>query len=185
MGYLMINGDENERHYNVILDPFSTQHGYPSVKIIGEAVPSEDIEANGFKFYGDDDHVIGDYTEYTHRYGDPEGAIPAYSNKADTPFDGDGGEAVPMGPSVFDRINARINGLQTEVNDMTPYSETKTAYINDTQLIFDRPRDGAVSVYMIDANGLLVNTKEIVEPHRVIVQFEKREITATVTMTIA
>lgn len=43
--------------------------------------------------------------------------------------------------------DADIDGVRKSVSDVTPYTETKTAYISDTQMIFNNVPSGNLSVY--------------------------------------
>ena len=43
--------------------------------------------------------------------------------------------------------DADIAGVRKSVNDVTPYTETKTAYISDTQMVFSDVPSGNLSVY--------------------------------------
>lgn len=43
--------------------------------------------------------------------------------------------------------DADISGVRKSVSDVTPYTETKTAYISDTQVIFTNVPSGNLSVY--------------------------------------
>jgi hypothetical protein len=43
--------------------------------------------------------------------------------------------------------DADIAGVRKSVSDVTPYIETKTAYISDTQMIFNNVPSGNLSVY--------------------------------------
>ena len=43
--------------------------------------------------------------------------------------------------------DADIDGVRKSVSEVTPYTETKTAYISDTQMIFNNVPSGNLSVY--------------------------------------
>lgn len=49
--------------------------------------------------------------------------------------------------------NADMNGLRVGVANVTPYTETKTAYIGDTEAVFAYSGAGCLSVYVMDNNG--------------------------------
>jgi len=49
--------------------------------------------------------------------------------------------------------NADVNGLRVGVANVTPYTETKTAYIGDTEAVFTYSGAGCLSVYVMDNNG--------------------------------
>lgn len=62
--------------------------------------------------------------------------------------------------SLIKRINndkfysdANTAGIRQSVSDVTPYTESKTAYIDDTEVIFESVPEGNLSVYVTDAEG--------------------------------
>lgn len=49
--------------------------------------------------------------------------------------------------------DADTAGIRQSVSDVTPYTESKTAYIDDTEVIFDSTPNGNLTVYVTDSNG--------------------------------
>ncbi len=49
--------------------------------------------------------------------------------------------------------SADMNGVKVGVSNITPYTETKTAYIGDAIVTFNCSINGNLSVYVIDNNG--------------------------------
>ena len=43
--------------------------------------------------------------------------------------------------------DADVNGVRKSVSDITPYTETRTAYIDDTELVFENVPSGNLTVY--------------------------------------
>lgn len=48
---------------------------------------------------------------------------------------------------------ADTNGIRQSVSNITPYAESKTAYIGDTIITFNCSINGNLSVYVIDNDG--------------------------------
>ncbi len=44
-------------------------------------------------------------------------------------------------------------GLRQNITQVTPYTATKKAYLGDTELIFEAPIDGNLSVFVRDTEG--------------------------------
>jgi Tol biopolymer transport system component len=80
--------------------------------------------------------------------------------------------------------DADINGNRKSVSDITPYTESKTAYIDDEYVTFDIAKDGNISVYMVDGDGQNVPCEFEQINGQIKVSFEKRNSLATVTISI-
>lgn len=80
--------------------------------------------------------------------------------------------------------DADVNGNRKSVTDITPYTETKTAYIDDEYVTFDIAKDGNISVYMVDGDGQNVPCSFEQINGQIKVSFEKRNSLATVTISI-
>lgn len=80
--------------------------------------------------------------------------------------------------------NADVNGVRTVVSNITPYMESKKAYIGDTSCIFNNVREGNVTAYMVTDSGLAMPTTIVRSGDSVVVSFEKLEEVATVTISV-
>lgn len=49
--------------------------------------------------------------------------------------------------------DADLNGVRAGVSNITPYTETKEAYIGDTEVIFNTDVSGNLTVYVTDSEG--------------------------------
>lgn len=81
-------------------------------------------------------------------------------------------------------ITAKVDTTSSEVKAITPYTETKTAYIGDTEVIFKDIKDGNLSVYVKDDNGdypdyAIERTNDVLT-----VYFEPLEYITTITISI-
>lgn len=174
MSYIKINGDNT--HYIVSIMPFTTQHGYNAIRFIGEDIPETD---KGFKLYDDNDEVISDYSEYTNIYRQNE-----YSVEHDEIIYPKGSNQ-PLNPSPYDNLSRRINQVSSQVNAITPYTDSKNAYIDDTECVFENiNKEGALTVNVVDRNGVSIDYQVAKEDNNIIVTFEPLEEVATVSIVI-
>lgn len=80
--------------------------------------------------------------------------------------------------------NADINGTRQSVTDITPWTASKTAYIDDTEVAFTDAPQGNVSVYMTDKDGQNVPCTFERVYNGIKVAFEKRNSLAEVNISI-
>ena len=74
--------------------------------------------------------------------------------------------------------DADIKGVRKNVSDITPYTETKTAYIDDTEVVFENVPSGNLTVYF-DGNYAIER-----ENNRITIMFEPLEEVKEVTISI-
>ena len=142
MSYLKIKGDSTR--YNVSLSPFTSQHGYRAVRFIGEKIPTTDA---GFEYYNDDDVLISDLSEYIYEYRQNE-----YTVQEDI-IELPSGSDAPLQPSAIDKVNARINKLNTQVNNITPFEETKKGYYGEIEKVFYHVPKGNTTIFFDNYTG--------------------------------
>lgn len=70
------------------------------------------------------------------------------------------------------------------IEAITPYMESKKAYIGDTSCIFNNVREGNVTAYMVTDSGLTMPTTIERSGSTVTVSFEALEEVATVTISV-
>lgn len=170
MSYLVINGEE--QHYNVSkIVPFTTQHGYSALRFVGDSIPETD---KGFKYFSDNDTLISDLSDYTHFYRDNQYSVEEDEIEYPAPNN------MPSEPSALDR---RLSSMSAQISAITPYTESKTAYIDDTECVFDLVKDGVISAYVKTGETQIPCTYEVVE-NKIIVSFEALEDVATVNISI-
>lgn len=81
--------------------------------------------------------------------------------------------------------DADMNGNRQSISNITPYTETKTAYIGDTNCGFDTPTDGNVSVFFDkNVNGYRVE-KDYYSRRMVVFFDEPLEEVTEVTISIS
>lgn len=142
MSYIKINGDNV--HYNVSISPFTTQHGYNAIRFIGEDIPETD---KGFKLYNDKDEVISDFSDYKYQYRPNE-----YSTEYDEIIYPKGSD-IPLPPSAIDRVNSRISQVDSKVNAITPYEETKKAFYGEIEKVFYNVPEGNTTIFFDNYDG--------------------------------
>lgn len=90
------------------------------------------------------------------------------------------------------RIYQAISAVSEKVNDMgerlsrcfSPYIETKLAYIDDTEIVFEGVKEGNLSVFVKDKDGNYPDYKVERAGERVTVYFEPLKSITTVTISI-
>ena len=169
MSYLKIKGDDTK--YYVSISPFTSQHGYKAVRFVGDKVPTTNA---GFEYYADDDALISDLSDYTYEYRQNEYTVQEDIIELPT------GTNAPLQPSAIDKVNARVSKLNTQVNTITPYTETKQAYVDDTEIEFDF-REGNITAFVADGQ---IPCSVLVEDKKIKVSFEALEEPAKVTISI-
>lgn len=86
--------------------------------------------------------------------------------------------------NAIDRLNSRINSVSNRVSNITPYEESKTAYIGDTETTFYKVKDGMINVSCITESGLSIPTTIELSNNEIKVMFEELTEVATVTVSI-
>lgn len=135
------------RHYRCTIMPFKTQHGIEAIALnTAEEIP---VNESGFKYFNDKNQLLGDYYAYRYHYDGN-----SYSVERDVINRGGGSDApLPASPilqlqNMVYMANQRISNvdanLSQEIQAITPYIETKTAYIDDTEIIFESDAQGNV-----------------------------------------
>ena len=76
-----------------------------------------------------------------------------------------------------------VAGVRKGVSDVTPYTETKTAYIGDTEAIFNVTK-GNLTVYIKDSEGNYPDFKVERMDDKIKVSFEPLEHVTTITISI-
>lgn len=79
---------------------------------------------------------------------------------------------------------AKVDDTASKVVELTPYTESKTAYIGDTSVIFLDVPEGNLSVYVKDIDGNYPNYTVERSAEGVAVYFEALENVTEVTISI-
>ena len=76
-------------------------------------------------------------------------------------------------------ITAKVDDSANKIVELTPYTETKTAYIDDTEIVFTDVPNGNLSVFGID------NFSMTKDNGRLILTFEPLEEITEITISIS
>ena len=91
---------------------------------------------------------------------------------------------VELPPSEIDRLNSRINYVSNRVSNITPYEESKTAYIGDTEVSFIKAKEGVINANCITDSGLSIPITIELSNNEITVKFEELTEVATVSISI-
>lgn len=91
---------------------------------------------------------------------------------------------VELPPSEIDRLNSRINSVSNRVSNITPYEESKTAYIGDTEVSFIKVKEGMINANCITESGLSIPITIELANNEIKVKFEELTELATVSINI-
>ena len=170
--YLKING--SDEIYEPKLVQFVTQHGNEAVRVMN-GMPQTN---QGFKVYNDDDTVYSDFSEYVYTYREDE------YTKVEEEIEYARATFEPLKPTALDVLNNKVNTLNTQVQEITPYTETKNVYIGDTECVFNTNKQGNISIFITNKDGNSIPNTFVREQDKIIVSFDELEEVATVTMNI-
>ena len=179
MSYVRFNGDDTK--YTASVMPFKSQHGKDAVRIMAPPIP---VKETGFRLFDDNDKLITNYSSYRHHY---EGN--AYTIEKDEINPGGPGNApIPLSPYfTLERqvaaVTAQANETATQVETITPYTDEKQVFIDDTEAVFDIPRSGAVTAWL-ESDGVTVPCSYTVEEGRVTLSFEPLQALGTAHISI-
>jgi len=79
----------------------------------------------------------------------------------------------------------RSEDALNKADALTPYTETKTAYIGDTEVMFTDAPNGNLTVYVTDSNGNIPNYTVTKAEYIKVTFNEPLESVATVTISIS
>jgi len=87
-------------------------------------------------------------------------------------------------PYIDSKSIDAIDIVGHQVDDITPYTKTKKAYIFDTEVTFTGVPNGKLSVFMMDSEGYFPEFTVVRQYDKVVVSFESLERVADVTISI-
>lgn len=184
MPYIKFNGYDTQ--YPAQIMPFTTQHGIKAIRIISDEIP---VRETGFRYYENNGTILGDYSDYRYYYENN-----SYSIEKDEIVYGGGSDA-PLPPSPMAIIQNQIaaanrhissvsNSLNQEIMEITPYTETKTAYIDDTEIVFETGVQGIISVNAINRDKETVPVTFERDGNKIIVSFDPLVEVTDITISI-
>ena len=156
---------------------FITQLGNSAVRIVGDVPLAE----NGFEIVDDEDNVIGDMSEFTYLYRE-EDNVKEYTKEAE--------EIIPTqsfatGDFPDNPIQKQINALNRRVSEITPYTDSKEAGIQDKECVFDgNYKDGVLTASVVTSRGEQIPCTVEKSADNITVKFDELTDVATVTVSI-
>ena len=78
-------------------------------------------------------------------------------------------------------VDSDITGCRKEISDVTPYTDKRTAYIGDTEVVFAGVPKGNITVY---ADPIITTYTISQDGDTVTVNFDEREEVTTITLSI-
>ena len=174
---MYIKFNNSEARFQGHVESFVTQQQNKGIRVVGNNIP---LNYSGFKVFNNNGVLISDYSNYTYPYN----FINEYTSVEEKPIVSRSGYTTPT-PTDYDILNKRINSIRQDVANNTPYKETKKAYIEDTEVIFNIATSKEVSVFVVDANGNNLPYSVVNNGSTIVVSFEPLEVTADVTISVA
>lgn len=156
----------DDKKYLCTFQSCKTQAGKDVARIISSEAP---IAENGFMIVDEDDNLIANKSDYVNLYRQ-EGDVKEYTVEKEEIIPCKFYEKGDVPPSS---VSKQISSINKRLTDITPYVETKTAYIDDTEIVFENEKEGSVLVSAIDGDGNSVDVLCKREGNNVIVSFLK------------
>ena len=165
------------RKYAAKIQNFTTQRGKNGIRVISDEAPTAH---SGFLVVDNDGNVISDRSAYTYLYREDD-TCKEYTMVAERIIPT---RCFEMGDVPASAVSRQISNLNARVSAITPYVESKVAYIDDEEVRFSIGKEGNITVFMTDEDCRNVPFEYDVENGEIVVRFEKRESLATVTISI-
>lgn len=143
-----------------------------------DSIIADTVDAEEITIYNDEDEVKGIYTGYTTRI-----AISIHSDDnisielQNTDFEN---RLQELSESVSQQQES-IDTLNSQVSDLTPYTDTQTAYYNESEKTFYNVPEGNITVFFDNYNG---NYSINRVSDRVTVSFDPLEQETTITIKV-
>ena len=176
MLFIEIDGET----YPMKAQALTTQLGNEAIRIISDEAP---LAEDGFKIVDGDGRLVSDKSDFKYLYREddkckeyttsPEEIIPVQSH-----YMGDQPE------SIYSALSRQISAVSSQVSAITPYEESKDAYIGDTECVFNAGKQGDISAFVVDRDGNTIPSVVTKEDDKIRVTFDALEQVATVTISI-
>jgi len=178
MSYIKFNNDDTQ--YEARVRTFKNQHGIRAVSIISDPIEPND---SGFKYFNDDGELINDFSAFTYHFEEN-----TYTNEEDTPEYGHGTtSSLPASElsavyGAIAKLNTQTRENTNNIAEITPYTESKEVYIDDTEVFFDY-KEGNISAWLMIENNQIPCEYEVIDG-QIRVFFEPLEEVGTVHISI-
>lgn len=142
----------------------------------------EDADGNDIIEIYEDDEKVGTYKGYSELF------VASYVKGNDSIsielINNDIVQQIEDLNSSIDELDEDIEGVKQDVANITPITLTKTAYIDDTEIVFEDVPEGTLSIYTIDSEGKPIDFEMNRENNVVTLSFEPLEHVTNITLTI-
>ena len=166
--------------YRMKAQTFRTQRGQEGIRIFSKEAP---LAEDGFKIVDGNNKVISDKSEFKYLYRENENCR-EYVTRPEEPIPTKSSYTGGQPESPYSILSRQISAVSAQVSEITPYEETKDAYIGDTECVFNVSINGDISAFVVDRDGNTIPNKVIRESDKIKVLFDELEQVATVTISI-
>ena len=143
---------------------FTSQFGNNAIRVISEDAP---VAENGFLIVDENDKVITDRSDYIYLLRETEG----YKDYTAVPEEVVPVECFSMGDVPINPVQRQINSLNSRVNAITPYVQSKEAFYGEIEKVFYGVPNGNVSVFFDNYSG---EYEESLVEDRLTIKFPER-----------
>ena len=165
--------------YPMKAQTFRTQKGHEGIRIFSKEAP---LAEDGFKIVDGNGKVISDKSEFKYLYREDENCK-EYISVPEEPIPTKSSYTGGQPESIYSALSRQISIVSSQVNAITPYEETKTAYIGDTEVRFDVVKQGNINAYLT-VNGMQVPCEVETYENYILVMFDELEEVGTVTISV-
>lgn len=172
MIYVEIDGEK----YPCEIDYFHTQLGSKALRIKSVDAP---VAENGFKIYNEE-NLVADNSDFIHLYRE-DGNIKEYTKDAEDIIEAEG----YISDIPVNSIQRQLSAINNRINEITPYTMSKEAGIQDRECFFEgQYKDGVISATVITSRGDYIPCTIEKSADNITVKFEELTDVATVTVSI-
>lgn len=114
-------------------------------------IATDTLNTDEIIVYNDDEEVIGIYTEYTSRI-----ALYVLDNNEQISVEIENTDLQSQIDALTNSVSiqqTKIDNLNNSVEELTPYTETKTAYFNESEKTFYNVPEGNITVFFDNYDG--------------------------------
>lgn len=165
--------------YPMKAQTFRTQKGHEGIRVFSKEAP---LAEDGFKIVDGNGKVISDKSEFKYLYREDENCK-EYISIPEEPIPTKSSYTGGQPESIYSALSRQISAISSQVNAITPYEETKIAYIGDTEVRFDVVKQGNINAYLT-VNGMQVPCEVETYENYILVMFDELEEVGTVTISV-
>ena len=166
-----------DKKYHTKIHTFTTQSGQDAIRIISQTAP---LAREGFLIVDENNDIISDRSDYIYLYREDENCREYVANE-ETIIPTEDFEMGDLPESPYTILSRQISQISNQVNEITPYTETKVGYYGETEKVFYNVPSGNTSVFFDNYNGSYsINRIE----NRLIVSFDTLTKATNITISI-